>query len=161
MPPVEFHPRFTKTGLATQSQIRKLETQLGSLLPADYAKFLMETNGGLPKTGNFRVNGQMRSVQSFAHLDNGILTCDTSPEYWSLQFEYVHFQRERPGLLPPDVLVIGREELDHPIMLSLSPETLGSISMAFVPEGGPRAYETPEKTYPIADSFSSFYASLE
>ena len=143
-------PRIENQGPElAESDIRSLEARLGRSLPADYRRFLLETNGGVPVPRDIETPGaaQQWSINVLLGLSRMIASsniasvlddiCDTVP----------------PGYLP--VAVGDGGEI---ILLAIDGANVGSVVLWQWQEDDLSSRQ--RHLYPLAGSFRKFLGSF-
>jgi cell wall assembly regulator SMI1 len=152
-------PEFDAPGPpVTPAAVRDLEADLGVALPDDYRAFLLEVNGGQPKTHATFPLGRSRSTLNSLHSLND------PDDLFNLAEANATLRLGRE--LPADLLAIGADDGGAAICLCIRGEHRGEVwyfdTIDPRPEGAnPRVlWHDRRDLRKLADSFRAFVASL-
>lgn len=98
----------------SETEIQELEKKLGFNLPESYRRFLMETNGGIPKPNHFETETAVGSSLILSELD--LSKSDVLDTFYAVT-----------GIIPKHLITIGHDIFGNYIFLSLEGEDRGSL----------------------------------
>lgn len=135
---------------ATGEQIRELEAILGRELPADYAAFLRQYNGGVPKPNLFPIHGSRHfSNDEICHF----LSLGADEAYLSI----LQVMQDMADRLPAGYIPIAESSCGTKLVLCTNAKDYGRVHYwdpgDLADDGGPAVW-------PVALSFSELLASL-
>jgi hypothetical protein len=132
--------------------VDEFERYLGMSLPADYRRFLLEHNGGVPKPNKFRIN--LEGGEDSVHLFLGLLSSTSTV---SLQT----FARNRSRDMPLSVIPIAIDPGYHLLCMSIKKPDYGSIYF-WNADLAATDSEIPSyaNLFLLSDSFNEFLSTL-
>jgi len=141
----------TSRGPIDPLQVAALEQYLGHPLPTPYRQFLLEYNGGRPKSDGYYV----WQIKQHVLVDGFYSICEKPAD--SLLVHYAIYQ----GRMPRNLLPIGWDPFGNQYVISLYGEDTGKV---YFWHHEHEYLDGREPDYhnvsPIADSFDQFAAAL-
>jgi len=137
-------------GTLSPADVAAAERSLGVTLPDDYRQFLLTSNGGRPEPRSFPVPGR---GDALVNMLFGIRNARTR---FDLAYELELATELDP--LPPGFIVVGNDPGGSSLLLSTGGSDAGKVY--FWDRAGLWVRDDGHNTFPVADSFAAFVASL-
>jgi len=132
----------------SQEAITRLERELGVSFPREYVEFLLDQNGGLPRSGVFTFDDNRSSVSFFGAY--------TGHDYNDVG----EAARMYAGRLPSEFVPVGDDPGGNVVALAVDGADSGSIWFWDHENESADGVPTRDNMYKLASTLSEFIASL-
>lgn len=142
----------------TPAHISEAEQALGAELPSDYKSFVLKNNGGVPieMAVDFETPNKLNKPGDYC--DRFFDVSDKAP------YGIVYSARKQKSVLPDGVIRIGASPAGDYYLLSLRPDSYGSVFYKDHNVEDQRPFDAagdlPESMIKLSDSFAGFLAML-